>query len=59
MLRFLKKASKKAGLPPGTLVHVGEKMTEAVRIRIIDYEESHIEEKEVSTVAEFFLIIDG
>ena len=44
-MRLLKKSSKKAGLPPGTLVHIGEKQTEDVRITLIDYDERHVEEK--------------
>jgi len=50
MLRFMKMVSKKAGLPPGTLVHVGEKKSEEVRIRVIDYDADHIEEKEIETI---------
>jgi magnesium transporter len=45
MIRHFKSSSKKAGLPPGTLVHVGEKRTEAVRITVIDYDENCVEEK--------------
>ncbi|MBW1784019.1 MAG: magnesium/cobalt transporter CorA [Deltaproteobacteria bacterium] len=52
MLKLFKKSSKKAGLPPGTLVHVGEKRTEEVRITLIDYDESHVEEREDLTVKE-------
>ncbi|MBL7177726.1 MAG: magnesium/cobalt transporter CorA [Desulfobacteraceae bacterium] len=51
MFRF-KKISKKAGLPPGTMVHVGEKKTEKVEIKVVDYNESKIDEKEISTVDE-------
>jgi magnesium transporter len=54
MFLFMKKASKKAGLPPGTLIHVGEKKSEKVRIRIIDYDEENIEEREVETIEETF-----
>ncbi|MFC1862748.1 magnesium/cobalt transporter CorA [Thermodesulfobacteriota bacterium] len=54
MLNFLKKTSKKAGLPPGTLVHVGEKKTEYVRIRVIDYDGENLEEREVETIEECF-----
>lgn len=54
MFLFLKKASKKAGLSPGTLIHVGEKKSEKVRIRIIDYDEEKIEEREVETIEESF-----
>jgi magnesium transporter len=51
---LFKRISKKAGLPPGTLVHVGEKKTEEVRIRLIDYDEEHFQEREIETVEECF-----
>ena len=54
MLRFVKRVSKKAGLAPGTLVHVGEKKTEKIRIRVIDYDSATIEEKELATIEECF-----
>jgi len=54
MNRLIKKISKKAGLPPGTLVHIGEKKTEKVRITIIDYDEQQIQEKEAKTIEESF-----
>lgn len=48
----MKRLSKKAGLPPGTLVHVGEEKTEGVRIRVIDYDADQIEERELKTIDE-------
>lgn len=54
MPKQFKKRSRKAGLPPGTLVHIGEKKTEEVKIRIINYDELHFEEKETKTVEECF-----
>ncbi|MDO9576219.1 MAG: magnesium/cobalt transporter CorA [bacterium] len=54
MARLIKKISKKAGLPPGTLVHIGEKKTEKVRITIIDYDETQFQEKEAKTIEESF-----
>ena len=54
MPRFIKRTSKKAGLPPGTLVHIGERKAEEVRIRILDYDEVQFEEKEAKTVEECF-----
>jgi Mg2+ and Co2+ transporters len=54
MPRLIRKASKKAGLPPGTLVHVGEKKAEKARITIIDYDDEHLQEKEAKTVKECF-----
>jgi len=59
MPRLAKKAAKKKiGLPPGTLVHVGEKKIEKIRISIIDYDETQFEEKEAKTVEECFLFKD-
>jgi magnesium transporter len=49
-----RKSRQKAGLVPGTLVYTGEKKVEKVRIRIIDYDETQLEEKEVATVEECF-----
>jgi magnesium transporter len=54
MDRLIKKRSEKAGLPPGTLVHIGEKKTEKTKITIIDYDEAQFEEKEAKTIEECF-----
>ncbi len=54
MLRFSQKSSRKAGLPPGTIVHVGEKKVENVRIELIDYDETTLEERELATIDECF-----
>jgi magnesium transporter len=54
MMRFIKKISKKAGLPPGSLVHIGEKKSEKARIRLIDYSEDHFEEMDLSDIEESF-----
>lgn len=48
------RSSKKVGLPPGTLVHVGKKPVGKVKITIIDYDEQHVMEKEVKTIDECF-----
>jgi magnesium transporter len=40
------------GLPPGTLVHIGEKKVEEVKITIIEYDQANFEEKEVENVEE-------
>ncbi len=37
MPRFIKRRSKKAGLAPGTLVHIGDHKTERIKITLIDY----------------------
>lgn len=47
-----RKVVKKAGSPPGTLIHLGEKKLENVIIRLIDYSEEEFEEKELNSVDE-------
>ena len=47
MFRFQKRISKKAGLSPGTLIHIGEKKTEQVKMQVIDYDDEHLEEKDL------------
>jgi magnesium transporter len=54
MSRFFKKTSKKFGLPPGTLDHVGEKKVETAKITIIDYDADQFDEKEAKSVEECF-----
>jgi magnesium transporter len=48
MAATLKKRSEKAGLPPGSLVHIGEQKSERTRIFLMDYSEGHCEEKEIA-----------
>jgi len=38
MLRPIKRRSKKAGLPPGSLVHIGEKKAEHVKITVREFD---------------------
>jgi magnesium transporter len=47
--RAVKRRSKKAGLPPGTLIHIGERKTEKTRITIIDYDEARVDEREATS----------
>jgi magnesium transporter len=54
MAKLIKKRSKKAGLPPGTLVHIGEKRAEETKITLIDYDEANFQEREVKAVEECF-----
>ena len=46
--------SEKAGLPPGTLMHIGEEKEHIPKISIIDYNEKKCEEKIAQTVEECF-----
>ncbi len=50
----IKKRSIKTGLPPGSLIHIGEKKSESVRIRILDYDDNQFEEKEAKSIEECF-----
>lgn len=52
MPRFVKKASKKAGLSPGTLVHIGEKKTEKIKISLMNYDQAHFTEMELGAIEE-------
>jgi magnesium transporter len=54
MPRLIKKVSRKAGLSPGSLVHVGTKKMEEVRITITDYDRENLEEREAGSVEECF-----
>lgn len=49
-----KKKSGEIGLPPGTLVHVGDKKVEKAGITIMDFDEARCEEWEVDSVEECF-----
>ena len=50
MSESLSSASKKAGLPPGSLVHVGELLETEARITIVDYNKDVIEEQTIESV---------
>ena len=46
--------SEKAGLPPGTLMHIGEEKKHTPKISILDYNEAKFEEKIAKNVEECF-----
>lgn len=48
MPRPMKKRSQKAGLPPGTPVHIGEKQAGKTRITLCAYNDQHWEERELA-----------
>ena len=50
MARFLKKQEAKKGLPPGSLVHVGNRKIEHPRVRVIDYDRSNLDELELEDI---------
>jgi len=44
MRKLIRRTSRKAGLPPGSLVHVGERTVDKTQISVLDYAADHIEE---------------
>src|SRR4030065_1093905 len=58
MPKLIKKRSKKAGLPPGTLVHIGERRAKDLKITLIDYDEIHFQEREIEKIEECFVFRD-
>jgi magnesium transporter len=51
--------SRKSGLSPGTLLHVGRKRSEQVRIRVFDYDAVTCQERELGSVEECFPYLDS
>jgi len=56
--KFFKKASKKAGMSPGILVHVGEQKIETARISMMSYDPARLEEKELNYIEDSFAYRD-
>jgi magnesium transporter len=58
MGRVVKERSVKSGLPPGTLIHIGEKSGREISVSIIVYGEKLFEEKEIKDLKECFYNTD-
>ena len=56
--KFIKRSSKKAGMSPGTLVHVGEQKIDQARIRVMNYDQDRLEEKELKRIEESYAYKD-
>lgn len=50
MVKINRRASRKAGMPPGSLIHIGETHAEPVAVTIIDYDDTHLEQRQVDRV---------
>jgi magnesium transporter len=50
----MERMKEQAGLAPGTLIHIGEKRVEDVRITVIDYDGERFQERVVASVEECF-----
>lgn len=59
MPRFIKRTSEKTGLPPGALVHIGEKRQEHTRITVMDYEGDRFVEQTPEDVETVFPLRDA
>lgn len=55
----VKKTSAKIGMPPGSLVYVGEKKVEKVKITVIDYDEKQFQKKTVERIEDTFPFRDS
>jgi magnesium transporter len=58
MPKLIRRRSKKAGLAPGTLVHIGEEKIEETGITLINYNGELFKEEEVKAVEECFAFPD-
>lgn len=54
MPRIVKKRSIKAGLPPGSLVYLGDKGTGKAKINVVEYREGVVREASISELTECF-----
>ena len=52
--RIIKPKPKKAGLAPGTLIYIGEKPEQPIKISVIDYMGEYFEEKEIINIEDVF-----
>ncbi|MCW8821555.1 MAG: magnesium/cobalt transporter CorA [Sulfurovum sp.] len=59
MNKSLSNASQKLGLPPGSLIHVGEIHHTETRITIVDYSQEDVEEKQIRSVDEILKYKDS
>ena len=55
MQKLIENRSKKSGLPPGSLVYVGERRVDKLKISLFNFSDSGYEEKDVKGIEECFL----
>lgn len=58
MVRTIGSRALKAGLPPGTLVHIGQKRSDQVKITFTEYSESQYQSREIREIKEFLPLKD-
>ncbi len=59
MTKEVNRRSEKVWLPPGSLVHVGEKRSKTTKVSVLTYTETEAKEVEVDTVEEIRSLRDG
>ncbi|MFH1408987.1 MAG: magnesium/cobalt transporter CorA [Nanoarchaeota archaeon] len=52
------KRGRKVGLPPGTLIHIGRKSVDNLKISVIDYTEENLIEQEIAKIEDAFPLMD-
>ena len=52
MARFFKKREEIKGMPPGSLIFIGNKKVDNIRIRVIDYDGTQLKEGELKDIVE-------
>ena len=57
--RFVRRAVKKPGASPGTVIHTGVRKVERTRIRYLDYDAGQIHEAEVDDIGTCFPFKDS
>jgi len=55
-MNSLKKRSLKSGLSPGSLIYLGKKKVDKVKIHVIDYTEKSLFDKDINKIEECFLL---
>ena len=52
MARFFKKREQIKGMSPGSLIFIGNKKVDNIRIRVIDYDGAQLKEDELQNIAQ-------
>ena len=52
MTESARNISDKVGLPPGSLIHIGDVLTTMTRMSVIDYTKENVEERQIQSIAE-------
>jgi magnesium transporter len=50
--KIMRRTSSKVGLPPGSIVHVGEQKIEKVKITLTEYDENNVDSCEINSIEE-------